>query len=225
MTLDVIIIDDRRSFAEALAYVVDAQPDLCCVGTPPDIDAAFEVLEGRHVDVAVLAAGDLGAVRLKSAQLLVDLYRMPVVVLAEDVHPDRLGDTTRTGAAALVSKRSSFGHVLAAIRSAPGRKLLVDGPTVELLLEHASVPHDDDAGPCGPSARFADLLTARELDVLRLLGEGLDPTQIASELIMSVHTSRGHVKSIMSKLGVHSQLQAVVVAAREGLLPELARRR
>jgi DNA-binding CsgD family transcriptional regulator len=60
--------------------------------------------------------------------------------------------------------------------------------------------------------------------VLRLLGDGLDPQQIADELIMSVHTSRGHVKRVMMKLGAHTQLQAVVIAAREGLLPQLATR-
>jgi DNA-binding NarL/FixJ family response regulator len=75
-----------------------------------------------------------------------------------------------------------------------------------------------------PAPAVADLLTSRELDVLRLLGEGLDPAQIAEELIMSVHTSRGHVKSIMSKLGAHSQLQAVVAAVHAGLLPELTHR-
>jgi DNA-binding CsgD family transcriptional regulator len=67
------------------------------------------------------------------------------------------------------------------------------------------------------------VLTAREMDVLTLLGDGLDPKQIAGRLCISVHTTRGHLKNIMMKLGAHSQVQAVVIAARAGLLPELAR--
>jgi DNA-binding NarL/FixJ family response regulator len=63
-------------------------------------------------------------------------------------------------------------------------------------------------------------LTPRERDVLVLLGQGLDAQGIARELFMSVHTARGHLKSIMLKLGVHSQLEAVVTAARMGLLPD-----
>lgn len=51
------------------------------------------------------------------------------------------------------------------------------------------------------------------------MGEGLDPRAIAEQLVVSLHTARGHVKNVMAKLGVHSQLEAVVVATRTGLLP------
>jgi DNA-binding NarL/FixJ family response regulator len=62
-------------------------------------------------------------------------------------------------------------------------------------------------------------LTAREQEVLALMGEGLDPNSIAERLVLSVYTVRGHVKKIMMKLGAHTQLEAVVVATRSGLLP------
>ena len=61
-------------------------------------------------------------------------------------------------------------------------------------------------------------LTPRELEVLRLLGLGRDPRAIAKELGLSLHTSRDHVKRVLAKLGVHSQLEAVVVATRTGLI-------
>jgi DNA-binding NarL/FixJ family response regulator len=63
-------------------------------------------------------------------------------------------------------------------------------------------------------------LTPRERDVLLLLAQGLDAQGIAKDLFMSVHTARGHLKSIMMKMGVHSQLEVVVTAARAGLLPD-----
>ena len=62
-------------------------------------------------------------------------------------------------------------------------------------------------------------LTAREQEVLALMGEGLDPKAIAERLVVSLHTARGHVKKVMTKLGAHSQLEAVVVATRSGFLP------
>ena len=61
-------------------------------------------------------------------------------------------------------------------------------------------------------------LTPRELEVLSLLGEGHDLREIAAELGLSPHTCRGHVKSVLAKLGVHSQLAAVVMARRRGLI-------
>lgn len=62
-------------------------------------------------------------------------------------------------------------------------------------------------------------LTPRELEVLHLLGEGHDLREISAELGLSQHTCRGHVKSVLAKLGVHSQLAAVVTARRRGLIP------
>jgi DNA-binding CsgD family transcriptional regulator len=54
--------------------------------------------------------------------------------------------------------------------------------------------------------------------VLALMGDGLDPGAIAERLVVSVFTARGHVKNVMAKLGAHTQLEAVVVATRAGLL-------
>jgi DNA-binding NarL/FixJ family response regulator len=61
-------------------------------------------------------------------------------------------------------------------------------------------------------------LTPRELEVLTLLGQGRDPRGIAKDLGVTLHTCRGYVKSILAKLNVHSQLEAVVVASRTGLI-------
>lgn len=69
--------------------------------------------------------------------------------------------------------------------------------------------------PAADAAR----LTAREQEVLGLMGEGLDPSAIAERLVLSVYTVRGHVKNVMMKLGAHTQLEAVVVATKSGVLP------
>jgi DNA-binding NarL/FixJ family response regulator len=69
------------------------------------------------------------------------------------------------------------------------------------------------------SAAQAARLTAREQEVLGLMGEGLDPSAIAERLVLSVYTARGHVKNVMMKLGAHTQLEAVVFATKSGLLP------
>jgi DNA-binding NarL/FixJ family response regulator len=95
-------------------------------------------------------------------------------------------------------------------------------------------PHDIPGGevastaPAPPStvpASVADWgespLTPREHEVLVLLGRGLDPANIARELDLSIHTARGHVKRILAKLGAHSQLEAVVIATKRGLLPAM----
>jgi DNA-binding CsgD family transcriptional regulator len=62
-------------------------------------------------------------------------------------------------------------------------------------------------------------LTPRELEVLSLLAEGHSPPAIAVRLVVSIYTARGHVKNVLRKLGAHSQLEAVAIAKRIGLLP------
>ena len=88
---------------------------------------------------------------------------------------------------------------------------------VVILLDDAVGPsHDQPLGAVQRAARTA--LTRRELDVLELLGRGLDVKAAAAQLNISVHTARGHLKQLMQKLDARSQLQAVVFAARAGLI-------
>jgi DNA-binding CsgD family transcriptional regulator len=71
-------------------------------------------------------------------------------------------------------------------------------------------------------ARTAAGLTPREVEVLELLADGQDAVEIARRLDLSLHSVRGHIKSLLRKLRVHSQLQAVVVAARRGIVDVFA---
>jgi DNA-binding NarL/FixJ family response regulator len=86
--------------------------------------------------------------------------------------------------------------------------------------EHSREPSELRSGADAAAATAdAAKLTAREQEVLGLMGEGLDPSAIAERLVLSVYTARGHVKNVMMKLGAHTQLEAVVLATKSGLLP------
>ena len=92
------------------------------------------------------------------------------------------------------------------------------GQRTEPSLSSAADTGLDAEARAGTQADAAKL-TAREQEVLGLMGEGLDPSAIAERLVLSVYTARGHVKNVMMKLGAHTQLEAVVLATRSGLLP------
>jgi DNA-binding NarL/FixJ family response regulator len=70
-------------------------------------------------------------------------------------------------------------------------------------------------------AHTADDLTEREREVLGLVAEGLSNAAIAQRLVVSVHTVRNHIASLSAKLGAHSKLEALSIALRQGLLPDL----
>src|SRR5262249_22594297 len=114
-----------------------------------------------------------------------------------------------------LAKDSAFSDVLAAIRTPPEGRIMVGGSTLAALLGELRRGAPPRAGE---EVNWAGL-TEREREVLGLMGEGLDPRTIAEQLVVSLHTARGHVKNVMVKLQAHSQLEAVVVAIRTGLLP------
>jgi len=107
-----------------------------------------------------------------------------------------------------VPKDGDLDEMLAVLRTAERGGCSVPPRLLRSLVGGDRVPPDPG-------------LTAREIDVLRMLAAGVTLTTIARELGISVNTARGHVKNILSKLGAHSQLEAVVLAARRGLINAL----
>lgn len=209
----VLVVDDHQTFTDLVRMALDAEPDLECVGTAHTV-AVARVLAARHRPDVVLMD-----VNLKSddgldltAELLAARPELRVVVLT--AHGDKrvMKRAAVAGACALLPKDGSLPELLASLRGARAGEF-----RVHPALLHALVVEDPDPGPLagtGPS------LTPRERRVLELLAQGRDVRGIARELAISVHTCRGYVKALLSKLGAHSQLEAVAAARAQGLLDD-----
>jgi DNA-binding NarL/FixJ family response regulator len=221
MAQRVLIVDDHLAFAEAVAIAVDAQPDLECVGATPSVEDALRLTEDQHhpPDVVLMDVylpgvdGIEGTRRIKA--------RNPatrVLILTGYTELDILSKAATAGASGFLPKESSLQEIMDAIRVPMDDKIVVESATLSALIERLRDTERESAKHARDSAR----LTRRELEVLGHMREGLDPQAIALRLGISVHTCRGHVKSLLLKLGAHSQLEAVVIAAREGLLPDLS---
>ena len=214
----VLVVEDQRTLAGALQVAFGAQPDMDCVGAVRTAEEAVALAVASSPDVVLMdirlpgAAGIEATRRVKAA-----CPQVRVLILTADATPARLAAAADAGASGFLAKDSPFPAILAAIRAPVDGKILVEQDTMAALigsLDRVSVPQDS---PMPGQAR----LTARERQVLALMGEGLDPRAIAHRLVVSRHTARGHVKNILVKLGAHTQLEAVVIATREGYLPRL----
>lgn len=212
-----LIIEDSAVLGTALSAAIGAEPDLEIVGLATTVADALVQLEARQPDVVLmdvcLPDGDGIETTVRARSLAPDAR---VLVLTSLDDPDVLARAAMAGASGFLLKDSGLDEVVAAIRSAcePESKMLVEAATLRALVGRLSAP----AAVLPVPARDYGL-TAREGDVLRLMGQGLDPKTIAEQLFVSLHTCRGYVKSLLVKLGAHSQLEAVVVGIRDGLIP------
>jgi DNA-binding NarL/FixJ family response regulator len=137
-----------------------------------------------------------------------------VLVLTTFELDEYVYESLRAGASAFLLKDAKEEQLLSAIRVvADGGSLFAPSAT-RLVIERFATRPDEAKAP--PPALA--LLTARELDVLRLVARGLSNAEIAAELVVSEHTVKTHVASILQKLALRNRVQAVVLAYESGLV-------
>lgn len=205
----VLVVDDHRTFAELLSRALDAEPDLDCVGHSLTAEDGIAEAIRLTPDIVLMDLHLPGRDGISAtAELTSRDPDLKVLILTAHASPMELTRAGAAGASGFLAKDGSLDDVLDALRTARRGSLILP---VAILAEFTR-----SATP--PLTGLTSALTPRELEVLYLLGHGRDPRGIAKELGVSVHTCRGYVKSILAKLDVHSQLEAVVVASRAGLI-------
>jgi DNA-binding NarL/FixJ family response regulator len=119
-----------------------------------------------------------------------------------------VADAAASGVCGFLPKDGHLADMLATVRTAEPGNLTIDPSLLTQLIGQ----------PQTPSRTLARPLSQRELTVLTRMADGKNVTTIAVELSISAHTCRAHVKAVLSKLGAHSQLEAVITAVRIGLI-------
>ena len=172
---------------------------------------ARELLAAGPVDLAIL---DLGLPDGFGAELVGELRaanpRVQALVLSATDERAEMARAVELGVAGLLHKSASMDEVVDAVRRLRAGEALIPLEKVVELLRFASSRKEEEHEARQALARLTD----REREVLSLLAEGLDAEEIAGRLYISAKTERNHVASILSKLGAHSRLQAVIFAAR-----------
>ncbi|GAA4488460.1 response regulator transcription factor [Actinoallomurus oryzae] len=211
----VLLVEDQRTLAEALAIAIDAQPDLECVGAVGTAEEGLLLARERRPDVVLMDVHLPGADGIDGTRLIkAERPEARIFILTGDATPELFAAAFAAGAAGFLAKDGPFPDVLAAIRTPPAARAMVAGGTfAALVAEFHRAGHAQAAEEKRPS------LTRREREVLALMGQDLGARAIAARLGMSEHTARDHVKHILRKLGAHSRREAVAAATRTGLLP------
>ena len=209
----VLVVDDHRTFTDLLALALAEQPDLRCVGTAHTVEEGLALADKLLPDVVVMDVrlGD-GDGLAATAALMSRHPQMRVVVLTAHATQDLLERAGAAGACCLLPKDGALSDMLNALRTSRRDGLVVHPLLLKTLMGARREPRP-----------YLPPLTAREADVLRMLAEGLDARAISRRLDISLNTCRGYVRGVLGKLDAHSQLEAVAIAKRHGLVDGVER--
>ncbi|MEV7601087.1 response regulator transcription factor [Kitasatospora sp. NPDC089797] len=204
----VFLLDDHEVVRRGVHDLLDGEPDLEVVGEAATAEQALVRVPALRPDVAVLDVrlGDGDGVSV-CRELRSRMPDLACLMLTSFDDEEALLDAVMAGAAGYVLKQISGTDLVAAVRTvASGRSMLDPGAATRLLNRLRS-----DAEPAQPVTAGPGL-TAREQEVLALIGEGLTNRQIGERLYLAEKTVKNHVSRLLAKLGVERRVQAALIA-------------
>jgi DNA-binding NarL/FixJ family response regulator len=202
--VNVIVVADYTAFAELLGLSINQQSGMSVVGAGTDVQALATMLGDLPPAVAVIAGKD----PQDSIEFVTERWPdVHVVVVSDLADPMRLMDLACAGASAVLPNDAGVQEIHEAVRLAREGVVVLRPSLVAAMRSRMNAPKtESNLGRLN--------ITMRESEVLRLLGEGMTTAAIATSLGISVHTCRGHVKRLMMKLGLHSQLELGLFAMK-----------
>jgi DNA-binding NarL/FixJ family response regulator len=213
----ILLVEDHASFRQALAFMFEREEEFAVVGQAGSLAEARRFLNGSggETDVAVcdLALPDGDGFGLIE-ELAANGGKVITLVLSASLEPARFARAVEAGASGVLHKAAAIGDIVEAVKRLRAGEALLSPDEVIEMLRMVSRQRQEQL----EAQRAIDRLTRREREVLQALAEGLDSKDIAEKLHITVETERTHMVNILNKLGVHSRLQALVFAARNGLV-------
>jgi DNA-binding NarL/FixJ family response regulator len=211
----ILLVEDHASFRQTLAFVFDQQPDFEVVAQAGTLAEARMLMSDLEADLGVI---DLSLPDGEGTALIEELREanplFAALVLTASLDRAEHARAVEAGAASVLHKSADVDEILDATRRLGEGETLLSQDELVALLRLAGQNREEEI-----EARASiEQITPREREVLTALAKGLSNKEIAANLHMSVDTERTHMMNILNKLGVHSRLQALLFAARHGLV-------
>ena len=199
----ILSVDDHPVFSEGLSTIIASQPDMLLVGQAANAVEAVAEFRRLLPDITLM---DLSLPGTNGTDTLIairgEFPQARIVMLTTSDTEGEIQRALRAGASGYVLKSMPKNELLAVIRAVHAGKRHIPPEVAARLAEHLG---DED-------------LTARELEVLRLIKDGYRNKQIADRLAIAETTVNFHIKNLVSKLGANDRTHAVMIALRRGLL-------
>jgi DNA-binding NarL/FixJ family response regulator len=228
----ILVADDQGVIRMGLAMILDHEPDLTTVAQAGDGAEALRLIDQFDPDVVLMDIrmpvmdGLVATERITTANKAAGRSRPAVLVLTTFDDEAYVLSAVRAGASGFLLKDTDPDLLVSAVRAVYRGDSLVDPASTRVLLERCmelerQVGGTTAAAPAQPDPRWAGALaqlSEREREILVWMARGLSNRDLAGKLFVSETTVKTHVSSVLSKLGLSSRVQAVVVAYEAGVV-------
>jgi two-component system, NarL family, response regulator LiaR len=213
--IKIAIIDNLRLLTDTLNLVLNWEPDLKLVWATSDISNAYTLLESQSPDVILLEIHISDSDGYDLVSHIQDQFpKTKIIILTSTVNDTLIVRAIKQNVHGILSKRCSLSELISAIRAAANGDIAIASNILVGVIRRQTI-----------KTKFVrereylwEKLTDREKDVLNCLALGKSGNMIAKELNITPLTVRTHVRNLMTKLGVHSRLEAVSFAICTGII-------
>jgi DNA-binding NarL/FixJ family response regulator len=217
MAIRILICDDQALVRAGFRLILDAEDDLEVVGEAGDGSEALELVEAARPEVILMDVRMPNMNGIEATQRITEAAGEDgpkVLILTTFDLDEYVYEALRAGASGFLLKDVPAEQLVAGIRVvAAGEALLAPSITKRLIEDFARAAAPADSPPKG-----LDDLTARELEVFKLVARGMSNAEIAQSLVVSDTTVKTHVARILMKLSLRDRVQAVVLAYESGIV-------
>ncbi len=213
LKIRVLLADDHALVRAGLRMVLDAEPDIDVVAEAADGAEAVELALADEIDLAIL---DVSMPRLTGLQAAVELHRrqpeLKLLMLSMHENEQYFFEALKAGASGYVLKTAANRDLVNACRASMRGEPFLYPPAV------ATIIRDYLDGVARGESPPEDPLTARELEVVKLIAEGHTSDEIAAQLVLSGKTVERHRANVLGKLGMRNRVELTRYAIRRGLV-------
>lgn len=200
--INVIICDDDAIIREGLKMIISSQPDLCCVGEAENGVQAIRLCRVLHPDVALLDIRMPECDGLTAAETIIEEKLSAPLLLTTFDEEEFILRALKSAVSGYILKNSPAERIINAIRTVSSGSTVFQADILEYVRSRIS--------STGGSKKLFELLSPRELDIVKLIAEGLSNQQIADRLFISNGTVRNHISTILEKTGLEHRTAIAV---------------
>ena len=216
-TISVLLVDDHALIREGLRQLFALEDGIRVVGEAVDGSEALRTIQRLKPDVVLMDVHIPGVDGIAvTRQIVHDFPEVAVIMLTMYSDQQRILQAMKSGARGYLLKSVSIREVAQAIRTVHGGGMLVEPDMASVIVNELRRLSEQTKG----GQRLLDLLTEKELEIVRYIATGMSNKEIADHLAYSEKTVKNYLSIIFHKLNIRDRTQAAILALRQGVLPE-----